>query len=256
MILSGKKIIIMGIRNEYSIAWGAANSAKEQGAEVIFVCNTRENEEKIFKITSQISNVRPYTCDVSSDESIEECFKKILRENGKVDGIVHSIAHAHSADLKNDFILTSREGYLHACDVSAYSLVIIARIAKELNLLNENSSIVSYTYYGSEKVVDGYNVMGVAKASLEANIRYLAKDLGKYNIRINGISAGPIKTLSARGIKNFSDISSIVEEKSALHRNITLKQIGDVTGFLLSDLSSAVTGEIMHVDNGFSIICL
>ena len=150
--------------------------------------------------------------------------------------------------------MTSRSGYAHACDVSAYSLIAVAKASTELDLLNKNSSIVSYTYYGSEKVIEGYNVMGAAKAALEANIRYLAKDLGKENIRINGISAGPIKTLSAKGIKDFNTILNVVEEKSALRQNVTPKQVGDATSFLFSDLSSAITGEIIHADNGFSII--
>jgi enoyl-[acyl-carrier protein] reductase I len=210
--------------------------------------------DKILEVTNEIPNSKLYSCDVSSDDSIKECFEQIKENHGKVDGILHAIAHANTSDLRNDFILTSREGYAHACDVSAYSLIATARIAKELELLNEGASFVSYTYYGSEKAVEGYNVMGAAKAALEANIRYLAKDLGRDGMRINGISAGPIKTLSAKGIKDFSTILDVVEEKAALHKNVTLEQVGDVTSFLFSNLSSAITGEIIHVDNGFSII--
>ncbi len=254
MILAGKKIIIMGIRNKWSIAWGTAQSAYEQGAQVIFTCGSVEQIEKIKELTSEIPNSSIYACDASSDESIKKCFEQIKAEHGKVDGILHAIAHANTEDLRNDFILTSRTGYAHACDVSAYSLIAIARIGKDIELLNKGASIVSYTYYGSEKVVEGYNVMGSAKAALESNIRYLAKDLGKYDIRINGISAGPIKTLSAKGIKDFNSILDVVEEKSALHKNVTPKQVGDATSFLFSDMSSAITGEIIHVDNGFSII--
>ena len=254
MILAGKKIIIMGIRNKWSIAWGTAQSAYEQGAQVIFTCGSVEQIEKIKELTSEIPNSSIYACDASSDESIKKCFEQIKAEHGKVDGILHAIAHANTEDLRNDFILTSRTGYAHACDVSAYSLIAIARIGKDIDLLNKGASIVSYTYYGSEKVVEGYNVMGSAKAALESNIRYLAKDLGKYDIRINGISAGPIKTLSAKGIKDFNSILDVVEEKSALHKNVTPKQVGDATSFLFSDMSSAITGEIIHVDNGFSII--
>ncbi len=254
MILAGKKIIIMGIRNKWSIAWGTAQSAYEQGAQVIFTCGSVEQIEKIKELTSEIPNSSIYACDASSDESIKKCFEQIKAEHGKVDGILHAIAHANTEDLRNDFILTSRAGYAHACDVSAYSLIAVARIGKDVDLLNKGASIVSYTYYGSEKVVEGYNVMGSAKAALEANIRYLAKDLGKYDIRINGISAGPIKTLSAKGIKDFNSILDVVEEKSALHKNVTPKQVGDSTSFLFSDMSSAITGEIIHVDNGFSII--
>ena len=254
MILSGKKVVIMGIRNKWSIAWGAAQSAYEQGAEVIFTCGSMEKIEKIKELTDEIPNSKVYACDASSDESIRQCLEQIKQNHGKVDGILHAIAHANTEDLRNDFILTSRSGYAHACDVSAYSLVATVRIAKELDLLNDGASIVSYTYYGAEKAVEGYNVMGVAKAALESSIRYLAKDLGKDGMRVNGISAGPIKTLSAKGIKDFNTILDVVEEKAALHQNVTPKQVGDATSFLFSNLSSAITGEIIHVDNGFSIV--
>ena len=254
MILSGKKVVIMGIRNKWSIAWGAAQSAYEQGAEVIFTCGSMETMEKVKELINEIPNSKVYICDASSDESIRKCLQQIKENHGKVDGILHAIAHANTQDLRNDFILTSREGYAHACDVSAYSLVATVRIAKELDMLNSGASIVSYTYYGSEKAIEGYNVMGVAKAALESSIRYLAKDIGKDGMRINGISAGPIKTLSAKGIKDFNMILDIVEEKAALHQNVTPKQVGDTTSFLFSDLSSGITGEIIHVDNGFSII--
>ena len=254
MILSGKKVVIMGIRNKWSIAWGAAQSAYEQGAEVIFTCGSMEKIEKIKELTDEIPNSKVYACDASSDESIRNCMEQIKANHGKVDGILHAIAHANTQDLRNDFILTSREGYAHACDVSAYSLVATVRIAKELDLLNPGASIVSYTYYGSEKAIEGYNVMGVAKAALESSIRYLAKDIGKDGMRVNRISAGPIKTLSAKGIKDFNTILDIVEEKAALHQNVTPRQVGDATSFLFSNLSSGITGEIIHVDNGFSII--
>ena len=254
MLLQGKKILIMGIRNKWSIAWGAAQSAYEQGAQVIFTCGSMEKIEKIKELTNEIPNSDVFACDASSDESIKECFEKIKEKYGKIDGILHAIAHANTEDLRNDFILTSRSGYAHACDVSAYSLIAVAKITKELDMLNAGASIVSYTYYGAEKVVDGYNIMGAAKAALEANIRYLAKDLGKIDVRINGISAGPIKTLSAKGIKDFNSILDVVEEKAPLHQNVTPKQVGDATSFLFSDMASAITGEIIHVDNGFSII--
>ena len=254
MILKDKKIVIMGIRNKWSIAWGAAQSAYEQGAQVIFTCGSMEKIEKIKELTNEIPNSDVFACDASSDESIKECFEKIKEKYGKIDGILHAIAHANTEDLRNDFILTSRSGYAHACDVSAYSLIAVAKITKELDMLNAGASIVSYTYYGAEKVVDGYNIMGAAKAALEANIRYLAKDLGKIDVRINGISAGPIKTLSAKGIKDFNSILDVVEEKAPLHKNVIPKQVGDATSFLFSDMASAITGEIIHVDNGFSVV--
>ncbi len=254
MLLENKKILIMGIRNKWSIAWGSALSAHENGAEIIFTYNALDGADKVQKLIEEIPNSKAYPCDASSDESIQKCFETILKEHGKIDGILHAIAHANTEDLRNDFIKTSRDGFAHAGDVSAYSLVAVARIAKELKMLNENASIVSLTYYGSEKSIEGYNVMGVAKAALETSIRYLARDLGKDGMRINAISAGPIKTLSAKGIKDFNSILDIVEEKAPLHRNVTAKEVGDCSTFLFSNMSSAITGEIIHVDNGFSTV--
>ena len=254
MILKGKKVLIMGIRNKWSIAWGAALSAYKNGAEVIFTHSKMEHADKIKELTSEIPNSKIYTCDVDTDEDIKMCLQKIYDENGKVDGILHSIAHANTDDLRNDFILTSRDGFAHANDVSAYSLVAICRIANEIGLLNDGASIVALSYYGSEKSIQGYNVMGVAKAALEASVRYLARNLGEKNIRINLVSAGPIKTLSAKGIKDFSTILNIVEEKAPLHRNVTIKEVGDTVAFLFSDMSRAITAELIHVDNGFSSV--
>ena len=254
MLLEGKKVVVMGIRNKWSIAWGAAQSAYENGAEVIFTYGSMENREKIEQLISEIPGAKAYDCDASSDESMQKCFEQIKKNHGKVDGILHSIAHANTEDLRNDFTLTSRDGFAHACDVSAYSFIAVARIAKQLDMLNENASLVAFTYYGSEKVVEGYNVMGVAKAALEASVRYLAKDLGKDTIRVNAISSGPIKTLSAKGIKDFGSILDVVEQRAPLHKNVTTKEVGDTVSFLFSNMSSAITGEVLHVDNGFSIV--
>ncbi len=254
MILKGKKVVIMGVRNKWSIAWGAAKSSYDQGAEVICTCSD-DNYEKVQELVKEIPGTKVYVCgDVSKDEDIDKCLEEIKKNHGKVDGVLHAIAHANTEDLRNDFILTSREGYAHAQDVSSYSLIAIVRMLREKEMLNEQASIVAYTYYGSEKAIEGYNVMGVAKAALEASIRYLAVDLGKQGYRINGISAGPIKTLSAKGIKDFGSILNVVEEKAPMHQNVTTKQVGDSTAFLFSDMSSAITGEIIHVDNGFSIV--
>ena len=254
MILKGKKVVIMGVRNKWSIAWGAAMSAYEQGAEVICTC-AEENLEKVNKLLEELPGSKAYALgDVSYDEKKEKCLDEIKKNHGKVDGVLHAIAHANSEDLRNDFILTSRDGFAHANDVSSYSLIAIVRMLKEKDMLNEGASIVAYTYYGSEKAIEGYNVMGVAKAALEASIRYLARDLGKDGMRINGISAGPIKTLSAKGIKDFNSILDVVEERAPLHQNVTPSQVGDSTAFLFSNLSSAITGEIIHVDNGFSTV--
>ena len=254
MILKGKKVVIMGVRNKWSIAWGAAKSAYDQGAEVICTC-AEENLEKVNKLLEELPGAKAYVLgDVSQDKNIEKCLDEIKANHGKVDGVLHAIAHANSEDLRNDFILTSRDGFAHANDVSAYSLVAIVRMLKEKDMLNEGASIVAYTYYGSEKAIEGYNVMGVAKAALEASIRYLAKDLGKDGIRINGISAGPIKTLSAKGIKDFNSILDIVEERAPLHRNVTTTEVGDVATFLLSKMSSAITGQVIYADNGYNIM--
>ena len=253
-MLKGKKVVIMGVRNKWSIAWGAAQSAYNQGAKVICTCS-EDSLEKVTSLLAELPGSTVYVCsDVSKDEDIDTCLEEIKKDHGKVDGILHAIAHANTEDLRNDFILTSRDGFSHANDVSAYSLVVITRMLREKEMLNEKASIVAYTYYGSEKAIEGYNVMGVAKAALEASIRYLAVNLGKDGYRINGISAGPIKTLSAKGIKDFGTILDIVEEKAPLHENVTIEQVGDSTVFLFSNMSSAITGEIIHVDNGFSIV--
>ena len=192
--------------------------------------------------------------DASDDTLVKEVFTKIKKENGKIDGIVHAIAHANTEDLHQDFIYTSKEGYSHAVDVSAYSFVLSARMSKEVDMLNDNANLITLTYHGSTKVIDGYNVMGVAKAALETSVKYLAENLGKEGKRVNAISAGPIKTLSAKGIKDFSSILTVVEEKAPLHRNVTAKEVGDCCTFLFSDMSKAITGEVIHVDNGFSVV--
>ena len=255
MLLKDKKILIMGIRNKWSIAYGIAKSAYDNGAKLIFTYMGEENKEKIEELISEFKGSKAYPLDdASEDNLVKEVFSQIKKENGKIDGLVHAIAHANTEDLHNDFIFTSKEGYAHAVDVSAYSFVLCARILKELDMLNENASMVTLTYYGSEKVLKGYNVMGVAKAALEASVRYLAENLGKQNIRVNAISAGPIKTLSAKGIKDFSSIMTVVEEKSPLHRNVTTTQIGNVSTFLLSDMSDAITGQIIYADSGYSIM--
>ena len=255
MLLENKKILIMGIRNKWSIAYGIAKSAYENGAKLIFTFMGEDNRQKIEELVSEFTGSKCYCLDgASEDELVEECFKKIKEENGKVDGIVHAIAHANTEDLHNDFIYTSKEGFAHACDVSSYSFVLIARMAKQLDFLNENASLVTLTYHGSTKVLEGYNVMGVAKAALETSVRYLAENLGKEGIRVNAVSAGPIKTLSAKGIKDFGSILSIVEEKAPLHKNVTTSQVGDVATFLLSGMSSCVTGHVLYADNGYNIM--
>lgn len=255
MLLENKKILIMGIRNKWSIAYGIAKSAYENGAQLIFTYMREENKEKIEELISEFKGSKAYVLNgASEDELVKQTFEKIKEENGKIDGLVHAIANAKTEDLHNDFIYTSKEGFSHALDVSSYSFVLAARIAKEINLLNENASLVTLTYYGSTKVLNGYNVMGVAKAALESSVRYLAENLGKEGKRVNAISAGPIKTLSAKGIKDFSSILTVAEEKAPLHRNVTTTQVGNVATFLLSDMSDSITGQVLYADSGYNIM--
>ena len=255
MLLENKKILIMGIRNKWSIAYGIAKSAYENGAQLIFTYMREENKEKIEELISEFKGSKAYVLNgASEDELVKQTFEKIKEENGKIDGLVHAIANAKTEDLHNDFIYTSKEGFSHALDVSSYSFVLAARIAKEINLLNENASLVTLTYYGSTKVLNGYNVMGVAKAALESSVRYLAENLGKEGKRVNAISAGPIKTLSAKGIKDFSSILTVVEEKAPLHRNVTTTQVGNVATSLLSDMSDSITGQVLYADSGYNIM--
>lgn len=255
MLLENKKILIMGIKNKWSIAYGIAKSAYENGAQLIFTYMREENKEKIEELISEFKGSKAYVLNgASEDELVKQTFEKIKEENGKIDGLVHAIANAKTEDLHNDFIYTSKEGFSHALDVSSYSFVLAARIAKEINLLNENASLVTLTYYGSAKVLNGYNVMGVAKAALESSVRYLAENLGKEGKRVNAISAGPIKTLSAKGIKDFSSILTVVEEKAPLHRNVTTTQVGNVATFLLSDMSDSITGQVLYADSGYNIM--
>jgi enoyl-[acyl-carrier protein] reductase I len=191
-------------------------------------------------------------CDVTSDEQITETFAKIREEWGGLDVLVHSVAYADKNDLSGRFQNTSRAGFLKAMEISAYSLVHLAREAAPL--MSEGGNIVTMTYYGAEKVVENYNMMGVAKAALEASVRYLAADLGPDGIRINAVSAGPIKTLAATGVKNFRGLMSQFEERAPLRRNVTLDDVGRATLFLCSDMGSGVTGEVLHVDLGFNVL--
>lgn len=255
MLLEGKKILILGIRNKWSIAFGIAKSAYENGAQLIFTYMGEDNKSKIEELISEFKGSKAYVLNgASEDEIVKDVFTKIKEENGKIDGIVHAIAHANTEDLHNDFIFTGKDGFSHACDVSAYSLVLVSRMAKELDMLNDNASIVTLTYHGSTKVLDGYNVMGVAKAALEASVRYLANNLGNDGMRVNAISAGPIKTLSAKGIKDFGTILNVIEEKAPLHKNVTTVQVGNVATFLLSSMSESVTGQVIYADNGYNIM--
>jgi enoyl-[acyl-carrier protein] reductase I len=242
----------MGLRNKWSIAWGIAQAAVGEGAKLVFTCQSKREKEEAEKLTGELGKFPVFICDISDDGSISGVFRAVRESCGVIHGLVHAIAHANPEDLSRDFVYTSREGFSHALDVSVYSLVAVCREAMEL--MTEGGSILTLTYMGSEKVFSGYNVMGVAKAALECSVRYLASDLGGRNIRINAISAGPVKTMSARGVKNFSSILNAVDEKAPLRRCVTKEDIGRASLFFLSDLSAGITGETTHVDCGFNIM--
>ncbi|MBD3921057.1 enoyl-ACP reductase FabI [Paenibacillus sp. PR3] len=255
-LLNGKTVVVMGVANERSLAWGIAKSLHGAGAKLIF---TYRKERSLAKLTGllQDSAIEPLmcvSCDVNDDASIEAAFEEIKQQTGVIHGLVHSVAFAEKDELKGEYVDTSREGFLLAQDTSAYSLVAVAREAKKL--MTEGGSIVTQSYIGATRVVRNYNVMGVAKASLEASVRYLAEDLGKYGIRVNAVSAGPIRTLAAKGVSGFNDIMTTIEERAPLRRNIDQDEVGDATLFLLSSLSRGVTGDVLHVDAGYHILGL
>lgn len=260
-IVRGKKILVMGLRNKWSIAWGITKRLYDEGAELAFTYQGEREEAGVRDILKQLGdgggldqhNFPLIKCDLGEDGEIDAAFSELKRAWGALDGVVHAVAHARSEDLHNDFIFTSRDGFAHALDISAYTLVYVARKASEL-MVNGSGSILTLTYMGSERVFPGYNVMGVAKAALEAAVRYLAYNLGAKGIRVNAISSGPIKTLSAKAVKNFSDILGTVDEKAPLKRGVGAEEVGGSALYLLSDLSSAVTGEIHYVDCGFNIM--
>ena len=252
--IKGKNIVVMGVANERSIAWGVAKTLFAVGANVIFTYRKERSLAKLEKLLSAAGFEAKLIvqCDVNEDESIHEAFGKIGAEVGTIHGVVHSLAFAHAEDLKNDFVETTRSGYAFAQDTSSYSLIATAREARPF--MTDGGSIVTMSYLGAQRVLDGYNVMGVAKAALEASVRYLAFDLGKENIRVNAISAGAIRTLSAKGIASFNTILTQIEEKAPLRRNVTQEEVADMTLVTLSNLSRGVTGEIIYVDAGYNIM--
>ncbi|MBY7141838.1 enoyl-ACP reductase FabI [Virgibacillus sp. NKC19-3] len=253
-LLEGKNIVVMGVANERSIAWGITKSLHNAGANLIFTNRQERSYQKLTKLLEKkaIEATLIVSCDVASDESIHHAFAEIKEKVGVVHGIVHAVAFANRDELNGEYADTSREGFLLAQEISAYSLVAVTRAAK--SLMTEGGSIVTQTYLGAERVIKNYNVMGVAKASLEASVRYLAEDVGKYGIRVNAVSAGPIRTLSAKGVSGFNEKAGIIEEKAPLRQNVDQDQVGDATLFFMSELSRGVTGEVMHVDSGYHII--
>ena len=254
--LEGRTYVIMGVANKRSLAWGIAKALDEAGAKLIFTYLSPRFEKSVRDLAQTLNQDVEYfyECDVSNDQSIEDAFEQIKADVGVIHGLAHCIAFADKEDLKGEFKQTSREGFLTAHNISAYSLVAVSRAAEPL--MTEGGSIVTLTYLGGERVVQNYNIMGVAKASLDASMKYLANDLGKQNIRINAISAGPIRTLSAKGVGDFNKILKDIEEKAPLRRTVTQEEVGSNAYYLFSDLSSGVTGEIIHVDSGYSILGL
>ncbi|NLX64145.1 MAG: enoyl-ACP reductase [Clostridiaceae bacterium] len=251
-LLKGKNILIMGVRNKWSIAWGIAQAAWTQGANLIFSYLGDREKESLLKLTSDMGEIDAFQCDVSREEDLDNLFSMIKSKYETLHGVVHAIAFAKSEDLQDTFVNTSKDGFMIAMDISVYSFIAVARRAQAI--MTEGGSILTLTYTGSVRVSPGYNIMGVAKAALEASVRYAAHELGGKNIRVNAISAGPIKTMSAKGIRNFSDILGVVEEKAPLKRNVTLEDLGGAAVYLLSDLSSGMTGEILHIDSGYNIM--
>ncbi len=251
-LLEGKNVLIMGIRNKWSIAWGIAKSCDAQGAKLIFTYRGDREKESVDELLKDFPGCSAYACDVENESEVDNLFDILKKEYKELNGIVHCIAHAQKEDLKKDFLETSKEGYSHALDVTSYSLILVAKHAK--NLMPNGGSIVTISYYGASKVMPGYNLMGAAKAALEANVRYLANEIGPIGIRVNSISSGPIKTISSREINDFNSMLEIVEKKSPLKRSVTPSEIGDSTAFLLSELSRGITGTNLYVDNGYHIM--
>lgn len=254
MLLEGKKALIFGVANNRSIAYGISAAFKREGARLAFSYMGDAIKRRVEPISEELDGEFNFPCDVSSDEQIAEAAALVKEKWGQVDVLVHSVAFAHRDDLHGRFIETSRGGFQTAMEISAYSLVGLCRAFEPM--LNPGASVICMTYYGSQKVIPNYNVMGVAKAALECSVRYLATDLGEKNVRINAISAGPIKTLSASGISDFRVILDHIEGHAPLKRNVTIEEVGNTAVFLASDLSSCVTGDIIYADSGFQTIGL
>ncbi|VFP81088.1 Enoyl-[acyl-carrier-protein] reductase [NADH] FabI [Buchnera aphidicola (Cinara kochiana kochiana)] len=250
--LKNKNILIFGVKNHFSIAWGIAMSMYKQKAKLAFVYHNVKSKKNIILLAEKVQSNIVLECDVTSDNSIIQLFKSLSKIWKKLDGIVHSIAYVEKFQLNKNYIkVVNRKNFLHAHEVNSFSLVAIAQAAKKF--LNNKSAIITLSYIGAVKYVPYYNIMGISKASLEANVRYLAASIGK-NIRVNAISAGPIKTTASYGIRNFHKIITVSKDNSLLHKNITIQEIGDVAAFLCSDLSRGITGQIIYVDTGNNIV--
>lgn len=252
-MFDGKKVLVLGVANERSIAWGIAQALHREGAELAFNFLNEALERRVRPLAEEVGSKLVLPCDVQSDEQLDTFFNELGERWGGIDAVVHSLAYAEKEDLSNRFVNTTRKGFQTALDISAYSLVAVAKRALPL-MSEKGGSILTLTYLGAERVVSNYNVMGVAKAALEASVRYLAADLGPSNIRVNAISAGPIKTLAASGIPQFRDMLTAFAEKAPLRRNVTQEDVGNTGLYLLGPLSSGVTGEVVYVDAGFNIM--
>ena len=250
--LHGRTAVVFGVANKRSIAWAIAQQLQQAGAQLAITYQNERLKQEADELIAALPNAQAFQCDVSRDEEIEALVRQLQERYGKIHTLVHSVAYAPADALKGEFVDTNREGFRVALDVSAYSLVAVSRALR--SLMTEGGSIMTLTYYGAEKVVPKYNVMGVAKAALEACVRYLAYDLGKNNIRVNAISAGPIKTLAARGISGFGEMLKEQSERAPLKRNVDVNEVGSTAVFLASDASAGITGETIHVDCGYNIM--
>ncbi|MCL2761160.1 MAG: enoyl-ACP reductase [Desulfuromonadales bacterium] len=255
-LLSGKKAVILGVANDKSIAWAIAQAFKREGAEIALTYAGEAFEKRVKPLAETIDAKLVVPCDVTKDSDIDAAFKQIGESFGGIDILVHSVAFANKDELKGSFLDTTREGFAMALDISAYSFIACLKAAHPFMQNRSNPSALTMTYYGGQKVFPNYNIMGVAKAALEMNVRYLAEALGQEGIRVNGISAGPIKTLAAAGVGGFNQIAGIVQEKAPMRKNISQEDVANAALYLCSDLGKGVTGEIHFVDNGYNIIGL
>lgn len=252
--LKGKRVLIVGLASNRSIASGVANAMHEQGAELAFSYQNDKLKPRVEKMAAEWDSSLTFPCDLADDDSINMLFESLGKHWDGVDAIVHSAAFAPGGQLDGNYVdAVTREGFGIAHDISSYSFVALAKAGRSM-LQNRNGAMLTMTYLGAERALPNYNVMGLAKASLEANIRYMANGLGPENIRVNGISAGPIRTLAASGVKSFRTMLKFYEEATPMRRNITIEDVGNTAAFLCSDLASGITGEIIHVDNGFHMV--
>jgi enoyl-[acyl-carrier protein] reductase I len=251
-LMDGKRGIIFGVANEMSIAWGIAQQLHAAGATLAFTYLNESLEKRVRPLATSLGSTLILPCDVASDEQIEQTFATVQKEWGTLDFMVHSLAFANREDLKQPFTQTSRQGFQLALDISAYSLVAMTRSAAPL--MTDGGSIITMSYLGAERAVPGYNVMGVAKAALEAAVRYLAAELGEQRIRVNAISAGPIRTLAASAVGDFKSKIKLMDDFAPLRRTVSQEEVGKSALYFLSDLSTGVTGEVHYVDGGFNIV--